>query len=297
MKRDSTRHLVTSILALALALATLGSAADGPLPHILVTNDDGIDAPGIVALVEVLRPAYRITVCAPAQEQSSASHSVTTRTPVLVEERPGNDGVRRFAISAPPATCVRIGLTALLAKDPPEVVLSGINRGENAGRSAWRSGTVAGGREGAFFGLPGVAFSAARPTAGVPDFAAAARWARLVLDRLRGAGLPKAGQLVKVEIPHPAAAARGVLVTRVGLAPYLEDRYEERPGPGGQRLFVSIRRGPERDAAGTDEEALAEGFVALTPLSLDQTDYYRIPELASVSWSLPPATIGSPAPQ
>jgi 5'-nucleotidase len=274
---------------LTYALAVLGSAANGPLPHVLVTNDDGIDAPGIAALVEVLRPEYRITVCAPAGEQSSVGHGITSHAPVLVEERPASDGVRRYAIHAQPATCVRIGLSALLANDAPAMVLSGINRGDNAGRATWPSGTVAGGREGALFGLPAVAFSAARPSSGLPDFAAAARWAKLTLDRLRAAGLPRAGELVKVEVPHPASGARGILVTRVGQAPALEHRYEERPGPSGERLFVSIKRGAEHDAPGTDEEALAQGFVAITPLSLDQTDYFRIPELASISWEMPPA--------
>lgn len=218
---------------LALLTARILTAAEVARPHVQVTNDDGIDAPGLAALVEALRVDYRITVVAPAQEQSGMSHSITYRTPVLVEERPGTEGVRRFAVYAQPATCTRIAVTALLAADPPVLVLSGINRGANDGRSTWLSGTVAGAREGALAGCPAVAFSAARSGEGEPDFTAAARWARLVLLRLREAGLPAPRQVVKVEIPHPAGEARGVTVTRVSMAPAKEERYEETAGPGG----------------------------------------------------------------
>jgi 5'-nucleotidase len=272
------------LLTAAALAATSALAQEAPRPHVLITNDDGIDAPGLAALVEAMRPQFRITVCAPTDEQSAVGHGITYRTPVQVEVRPGGDGVRRYAIQAQPATCVRIGLSALTASDPPIMVLSGINRGDNAGRSTWVSGTVSGAREAALFGIPGVGFSAVRPRGGEPDFAAAGRWARQVLGTLRAAGWPRPGELIKVDIPHPAATARGVLVTRVGLQPALEERYEERPGPHGERLFVSVYRDPEHDAPGTDVQALADGFVAVTPLSLDQTDYRRIPDLNAVAW-------------
>ena len=287
------------LVLLSLVAVASFAAADGmPPPHILITNDDGIDAPGLAALVAALKDDYRITVCAPATEQSAVGHGITYRTPVQVEERPAVDGVRRYAIHAQPATCVRIGVTALLAGDKPELVLSGINRGDNGGRSTWVSGTVAGAREGALCGLPAVGYSAKHPRGTEPDFAAAARWARLVLLRLREVGLPRAAELVKVDVPHPAAAARGIAVTRVSLLPNPEERYEERPGPHGERLFVSLYRQLEHDAAGTDVEALATGFVAVTPLSLDQTDSSRLAELGAIPWCqlvAPLATASQPA--
>lgn len=272
------------LVLLSLVIASFAAADGMPPPHILITNDDGIDAPGLAALVAALKDDYRITVCAPASEQSAVGHGITYRTPVQVEERPTVDGVRRYAIHAQPATCVRIGLTALLAGDKPEVVLSGINRGDNAGRSTWVSGTVAGAREGALCGLPAVGFSAKHPRGTEPELAAAARWARLALLRLREVGLPRAAELVKVDVPHPASAAHGIAVTRVSQLPNAEERYEERPGPHGERLFVSLYRQLERDAPGTDVEALAAGYVAVTPLSLDQTDPSRLAELAAIPW-------------
>ncbi|HVN74746.1 MAG TPA: 5'/3'-nucleotidase SurE [Thermoanaerobaculaceae bacterium] len=282
-----------SAFVAALAVAAAAAAAETARPHVLVTNDDGIDAPGIAALVEAIRGDYRVTVAAPSEDQSGTGHGITYRVPVLVEERPSSDGVRRFAIHAQPATCVRIALSALTAftvHDPrPVLVLSGINRGDNAGRSTWVSGTLGGAREGALAGLPAVAFSAVVTHGQDPDYAGAARWAKLVLDRLRAAGLPAAGALVKVEIPFPRAAARGVLVTSVGMAPDREDSYVESIGPHGEELFSSLWAPPETDAAGTDVRALAEGWVTVTPLTLDQTDYRGLPALTAVPWGAPPA--------
>lgn len=269
---------------LAVLTAAFLAASEASRPHILVTNDDGIDSPGLMALVDVLRADHRITVAAPASNQSGVSHAITHHSDVLVEERPGTEGVRRFAIHAQPATCVRIALTALIPNDPPTMVLSGINRGANSGRAAWLSGTVAGAREGAFAGLPSIAFSAARPRAGLPDFTAAAHDARNVLELLRKAGIPAPGQLVKVEFPHPAAAARGVVVTRMSTAPVREDVYIEKEGSAGERLFFSRYEPADRDASGTDVQAVAEGFIAVTALTLDQTDYQALPALMVIPW-------------
>ncbi len=282
-----TRRL--PVLLAALLVAAAAAAAESARPHVLVTNDDGVDAPGIAALVDAIKGDYRVTVAAPSEDQSGTGHGITYRVPVLVEERPGTDGVRRFAVHAQPATCVRIGVTALCAQDPPVLVLSGINRGDNAGRSTWVSGTLGGAREGALAGLPAIGFSAVVTHGQDPDWAGAARWARVVLDRLRAAGLPAPGALVKVEIPYPRASARGVLVASVGMAPNLEDRYEEKAGPHGERLFVSRYKGPATDAPGTDVRGLEEGWVTVTPLALDQTDYRALPALAAVPWAAEPA--------
>lgn len=273
------RRLLVPVVLLVTALAT---AQEAPKPHLLVVNDDGIDAPGLTALVDALREDWRITVCAPAVQQSGVGHGITYRAPVLVEKRPADDGIPRYAIQALPATCTRIGVTALLTDDPPALVVSGINRGANTGRSTWVSGTLGGAREGALMGLPAVAFSADHPRGKEPDWDAAAAWTREVLKRLHAAGLPRPGGLVSVNIPHPASEAKGVMVTRVELAPAKKERYEERTGPRGERLFVSIYEPPEHGAPGTDVEAVAEGWIAVTPLTLDQTDFNGLWQLLPV---------------
>lgn len=275
----------------AVMLAAGGSLAqEAPRPHLMLVNDDGVDAPGLAALARALQDGYRLTVVAPAVEQSGVGHGITFRTPVLVEERPPAAGIRRFAVHAQPATCTRIGVANLLAADPPVLVLSGINRGDNVGQSTWISGTLGGAREAALMGLPGLAISAAHPRGAEPDWEAAGRWARLVVDGLLAAGLPRPGQVVKVEIPHPAAAARGVRVNRMGLADPVEQGYHEKAGPHGERLFVSSWAPPERDAPGTDIDALARGFVSVTPLTIDQTDYRGLADLAAVPWPTVSAT-------
>jgi len=277
------------VLIPCLLLAAVAAAGQPvPKPHLLVVNDDGIDAAGIAALVEALRPDWRVTVCAPAEEQSGVGHAISYRAPVLLEERPRDDGISRFAVHAYPATCSRICLGAVLVDDPPELVVSGLNRGTNTGRSTWVSGTVGGAREAAAMGFPAVAFSAARPRGGEPEWTAAAAWCREVVRRLRAAGLPRPGELLNVNIPHPASAARGVALARVDLAPAPEERYQERPGPRGERQFVSLYRPPEYGAPGTDVEALAQGWIAVTPLTLDQTDYHRLTDLLALQ--LAPAT-------
>ena len=274
-------------LIAAVLLASHGLAEDRP--HLLVTNDDGILAPGIVALVAALQEEYRITVCAPFGEQSGVGHGITYREPVLVEEmdQPG-PGVN-FAVHAQPATTVRIGAGTLLLEDPPDLVVSGINHGDNSGRSVWISGTLAGAREAALAGFPAVAFSAARPPeGGDPDFAAGAAWALEVLRVLRKAGLPSPGTVVKVELPYPAAVARGIRVTAQGLAVPAVEHYEEQVDPDGRRWFVSRWAPPAAGEPGTDIAGVLAGYVTVTPLSLDQTDYRAIPELAALPWPTPP---------
>jgi 5'-nucleotidase len=286
----------TWFLLLACLLLAGSANAEGERAHLLIVNDDGIDAPGIAALLGALKDGYRITVAAPAVEQSGVGQAIVYRTPILVEEREGNDGVKRYAIHATPATCARIGLSNLVAKDPPVLVLSGINWGDNVGQSAWISGTLGGAREAALMRFPAVAFSAACPRGKEPDFAAAARLARAVVNQLLAAGQPQKGQVVKVEIPFPAAEARGFRVTRMGLEPPRDQSYVEKPGPHGERLFHSSWAPPDHDAPGTDIEALVNGFVAITPLTVDQTDYYGIPALSGLNWRLPGAPLPLPRP-
>lgn len=271
-----------------LFLAVTATAQQAVRPHLLIVNDDGIDAPGLAALVRALQDGYRLTVVAPAVEQSGVGHGITFRIPVLVEERPSPDGIKRFAVHAQPATCTRIGVANLLASDPPELVLSGINRGDNVGQSVWISGTLGGAREAALMGLGSIGLSAAHPRGQEPDWPAVGRWARAVVDELRAAGLPRPAQVVKVEIPFPAAEAKGVRVTRMGLEPPVDQTYHEKPGPQGERLFYATWVAPDHDAAGTDIDAVVKGWVSVTPLTIDETDYQALPALAAIPWSLHP---------
>lgn len=138
------RHRPLLVLILLILLPCSAAPAEpgpGEPLTILLSNDDGIDAPGLVALYEALAPVATVTVAAPASEESGTGHSLTYREPILVHPLRHRDGTTWYAVKARPATCVRLGLKSLLDR-PPDLVLSGINRGDNLGTVTWFSGTV-----------------------------------------------------------------------------------------------------------------------------------------------------------
>jgi len=239
-------RLLTIGLIWILAAAITPASAGEPV-HVLVANDDGIDSPGLVAIAAVLAadPGYRVTVVAPKSQQSVSGHALITRREVEVTEHAPVAGATAWAVDATPATVARLALTALLADDPPDLVVSGINRGENDGLGAWTSGTVAVAREGAYAGIPAVAVSLQLnwddPQ---PDFSAAARWAKPIVDAVRDEGLPR-GVYLNVNVPVDPAAIRGYRVVRMGLNESEEARYVlARADSDGTRWFVSRWKPP-----------------------------------------------------
>lgn len=268
------KKLRTTAACLAiLILAALHSFAAEPI-HVMVGNDDGIDAPGLAAIVEILAAdsAYRVTVVAPKFQQSVSGHGLITRSEIEVVEHPPLSGCPAWSVDATPGTVVRIGLTALLVDDPPDLIVSGINRGENDGLGAWTSGTVAVAREGGLAGIPAVAVSLQLDWSDPqPDFAAAARWAKPVIDAVRTEGLPT-GVYLNVNVPMNPAQIEGYLVTRMGLDPSEEARYVlEKVDSDGTRWYVSRWKPPIETEPGRDSHALNSGWVTVTPLGLDQT--------------------------
>jgi 5'-nucleotidase len=262
----------TASLVILIAVAFAAPAAE-PI-HIMVGNDDGIDAPGLAALVGVLAadPAYRITVVAPRYQQSVSGHALVTRTEIEVREHAPVAGCQAWSVDATPASVARIGLTALLVDDPPDLVISGINRGENDGLGAWTSGTVAVAREGALAGIPGVAVSLQLDWSDPkPDFESAASWAKPVIDSVRMEGLPT-GVYLNVNIPRDSGEIKGYRVTRMGLDPSEEARYVlSKADSDGARWYLSRWKPPHETEPGRDSHGLAGGWVTITPLGLDQT--------------------------
>jgi len=258
--------------AIIIAAATLGTAAE-PV-HVMVGNDDGIDAPGLEAIVALLAadPAYRITVVAPMYQQSVSGHALVTRTEIKVVEHAPVAGCPAWSVDATPATVARIGLTALLVDDPPDLIVSGINRGENDGLGAWTSGTVAVAREGALAGIPAVAVSLQLDWSDPkPDFEAAAGWAKPVIDAVRIEGLPT-GVYLNVNVPLDPAEAGGYRMTRMGLDPSEEGRYVlAKVDSDGTRWYSSRWKPPLVTEPGRDSHALQGGWVTVTPLGLDLT--------------------------
>jgi 5'-nucleotidase len=235
-----------------------------PTPLLLVTNDDGFDAPGLHALVAALEPIGRVVVAAPDREQSAASHALTLRTPLRVY-RAAPD---RWRIEGTPTDCVHLGIFNLTERRDPDLVLSGINRGLNVGDDVTYSGTVAGALEAALLGVPAIAVSAAIDASGAPDYAVAGAMARAVAERLLARPRPR-GVFLNVNLP--ASPPRGIRVTRQGTRAY-RAAIVERLDPSGRPYFwiAGADTTPAGEADG-DHRAIEEGYVSVTPLHANLT--------------------------
>jgi 5'-nucleotidase len=265
--------------------------------RILLSNDDGILAPGLAALRRAVADLGECLVVAPDTPQSAAGHSITLRVPLTVQQVRLEDGPEAFftglSVDGRPADCVRLAIRKLLT-EPVDLVLSGINAGANVGINVFYSGTVAAAAEAAMLGVPAVAFSAAM-TGGEVDFARIARLCRFVLDRLlpvRAAGQPclPAGRLVNVNIPALAPGVpRGVRVVPQSTAG-VEDIYHRHEHPQGLESYKLGDTYNFTDPAGqTDVTCLEEGYITVTPLKVDMTDHAALTALAKKPWPPLPA--------
>jgi 5'-nucleotidase len=250
---------------------------------ILLTNDDGIYAPGLAALYRELKRLGEVTVVAPESEQSAVGHSISLITPLRVKEVSINGGVEGWAVSGTPADCVKIALAELLP-EPPTLVVSGINLGPNVGINVLYSGTVSAATEAAILGVKGVAFSlnSYDQNAG---FAAAARLAGELLERLRGWSRWTNGICLNINLPDlPRNEIKGVKVTRQDTGLLLE-HFERRVDPRRHIYYwlAEINQHPAPDPD-TDYGALTQGFVSVTPIQYDLTNYRSLNDLKALHW-------------
>jgi len=240
-------------------------------PNILVTNDDGVFAPGLLALKRALDTVGRVTVFAPDHNWSAAGHSKTMHKPLRVWKVVLADGTPAFTTSGAPSDCV--GLAVLGMVEPlPDLVVSGINQGLNVGHDITYSGTVAGAMEGVVSGLPAVSVSL-DDYQGDKDFAPAAEFAARLARLVLRDGLP-ADTFLNVNVPAlPAAEIRGVALTRLGKRLY-NDALIRRQDPRGRDYYWIGGKPPSGVAEdGTDIGAITHGFISVTPLCMDMTDY------------------------
>lgn len=252
--------------------------------RILLSNDDGILAPGIAALREAVADLGEVTVVAPDSPQSAAGHGITVHRALTAQQvRLGGDGLTGVSVDGRPADCVRLAARNLMP-EMPELVLSGVNAGANVGINVFYSGTVAAAAEGAMLGIPAVAFSA-QVADGAVDFPRAARLSRWVLDRLLRVGLSP-GELLNVNIPAGQGPPKGLRVVRQSTAE-IEDIYNLDSDEGGLRRFSLGEDyrfiGHEND----DVTCLAEGYITLTPLHVDMTNHARLRHFAAGEWGEP----------
>jgi 5'-nucleotidase len=232
--------------------------------RILVSNDDGYLAPGLAALVDAVRPFGEVTVVAPEQNCSGASNSLTLSRPLTVSTAPG--GV--IYINGTPSDRVHVALTRLLSARP-DLIVSGINNGQNMGDDTIYSGTVAAAMEGFLFGIPAIAFSLVDK--GYAHLDAASDMAREVVRRYIERPLD-GPVLLNVNIPNrPRAELRGILATRLG------KRHPSEPvvrasNPRGEPIYwIGPAGGAKESGPGTDFHATASGYVSITPLQIDLT--------------------------
>jgi 5'-nucleotidase len=274
------RRFLSSLVVVILAgCAARGGAAAGaqqrpdPPPYrILVSNDDGVRAPGIAAVAQILQAIGEVHIVGPAENQSGKGHSIVTSEPVFREDITLPNGMRAIGLTATPASSVNIAIRNIL-RPRPDLVVSGINRGYNLAYSAYLAGTVGAAREGAIHGVPAIAASltdAATPS----DLIAAAEEVLGVARRVKQYGLPP-GTMLNVNIPRvPEGGYKGYLVTTQARAKSGVESFAEMTHPGsGRTIYWNVFKEGAGDAPqGTDVWAVENGYVSVTPMRLGEDD-------------------------
>ncbi|WP_017165531.1 5'/3'-nucleotidase SurE [Xanthomonas phaseoli] len=241
--------------------------------RVLVSNDDGVDAPGIQILAEALRHAgHEVMVVAPDRDRSGASNSLTLDVPI----RTRRIDAQTCAVAGTPTDCVHLALTGMLDYDP-DIVVSGINNSANLGDDVIYSGTVSAAMEGRFLGLPAVAVSLVTLNHQAHNYETAARAAVEIVARLKADPLP-ADTILNVNVPDlPWSDVLGFEVTRLGNRHRSEPCVPQR----GRTVYWIGPAGPEQDAgAGTDFHAVRTGRISITPIHVDLTRYQALETVA-----------------
>ena len=244
---------------------------------ILLTNDDGIHAPGLAVLEKIARElSDDVWVCAPAEEQSGAGHSLTLHLPVRLRKH----GERRYSVTGTPTDAVNLALRKLFDDGRPDLVISGVNAGENLGDDVTYSGTVSAAMEAALAGIPAIALSQAFRDNG-PSFSATEHWGAKVLAPLTDVAMAKR-TVVNVNFPPLGAnAVKGIRVVRQGFHDYARGSLMESTDPRGRPYFwFGLQDAEHTLDHGTDLEAIEDGYIAVTPLQLDLTDHAALGSLA-----------------
>jgi 5'-nucleotidase len=254
--------------------------------RILLTNDDGISAPGLQATRRALRELDDVVVdvIAPNTNRSATARSITTRSPLSVEEIHFEDGHSGFATDGTPVDCVRFAELGLLG-GRPDLIVSGINHGANLGDDITYSGTVAAALEGIILGIPAIALSQQSSGGGMGyvsgrfDFAVAAAFAAQLVERVRAEAMPEA---TLINVNCPAGEPNGIEVTKLGKRIYNDKLNLIEESPDGHRRYEIYGWQPGfEEIEGTDLNAVAKGRISVTPIHFDLTDHGGLESLRS----------------
>ncbi|MCK5346923.1 MAG: 5'/3'-nucleotidase SurE [Candidatus Heimdallarchaeota archaeon] len=247
--------------------------------RILLTNDDGVYAEGLIALYEKLKDKFDVTVCAPESEQSAVGHAITLTKPLRIKKVSRNGSMYAYAVTGTPADCVKVAIRSIL-KQTPDLVISGINHGPNLGSDIMYSGTVAAATESAILGIPSMAVSLAAYENLKFNFAAeiALKLARNVIK----SGLPN-GVLLNINVPAiEKSKVRGSLVTCQGQSLYKE-AFLKRVDPRGRIYYwLSGKVHWRKKSEGSDIKAIEDNYVSITPLQFDLTSHKYLKDLKTI---------------
>jgi len=257
-------------------------------PLILLTNDDGINAPGIHAAYDALvEQGFEIHVVAPETERSAVGHAITLSDPLRVKEVLRDNERFGFSVSGTPADCVKIACWALLSKTP-DIVVSGINQGANTGINMLYSGTVSAATEGTILGIPSIAVSLT--SFEKSDFSCAADFTADTVGRVIRNGLPP-GVYLNINVPAlPRHAIKGISVTRQGNAVFRE-RFDQRVDPRGNKYYwLSGQKSEIENDIEIDEGSVQNGYISVTPVHYDLTHYDSLDRIKKWDLSVPQRT-------
>src|SRR4051812_3886753 len=251
-------------------------------PIILVTNDDGITAPGLHALMETMMELGEVIVVAPDSPQSGMGHAITINNPLRLDKVEIHSGIYGWQCSGTPVDCVKIAIDKILHRKP-DLCVSGINHGSNSSINVIYSGTMSAAMEGAIEGIPSVGFSLLNYALDA-DFSAAGHYAKQIASNILKNGLP-VGTLLNVNIPNlPLSSLNGVKVCRQATAKW-EEEFDERLDPNKRKYywltgkFVNFDKGHD-----TDEWALSNGYISVVPVQFDFTAHHAIPFLNEMNY-------------
>jgi 5'-nucleotidase len=251
--------------------------------HILITNDDGVSAPGLLALAQAMRLFGQVSIVAPDHDWSGYSHTKHFKRPLRIEEVTLKDGTHAFAIDGSPADCVALAAMGLL-NHPIDLVLAGINSAANVGYDLSYSGTVAAVKEAIIWRLPSMALSLDVQRKPNPNYELAATVASEVVQTVIDMNIPT-DLALNINVPNiPNHLFKGLQITRTGHRVY-RDRLEHRTDPRGSDYYWingDVPIGIPQE--GTDIGAIALGYASITPLKLDYTDYRKLPDLVDWGW-------------
>lgn len=271
LRRCFLHPLLPLLIVLAAACAPLlgapQAAPQAPKPYrILICNDDGVRAPGILAVARALQTVGEVTVVAPMDNQSGKGHSITIAEPILREDLTLQGGIRAIGLAATPASTMKVALKKIVSPKP-DLVVSGINRGYNLGLAAYLSGTVGAAREAASQGIPAIASSLAMPAT---DYTAAAEAVARIARHIRDNGLP-AGVFLNVNVPGGAQESwKGFRIATQAMSEGGVEGFEERKHPNGRTYYWNVYEEGGTAPEGTDMWAVQQGYVAIVPMKVGE---------------------------